>query len=128
MRARARAHTRTYDVSTHAVPVLMFNALYQMLFVGLFCLFNYYTSLPSQAALAVVLNEQLECQKAAAASQDPFSPFVSEFGMRLNHLLVRDFTFSYGKQGILLNYFHSLPYKIAHIMSRTDQIYPSCHA
>jgi len=75
-----------------------------------------------------VLNEQLEGQKAAAASQDPFSPFVSEFGMRLNHLLVRDFTFRYGKQGILLNYLYSLPYKIAHIMSRTDQLYSSCHA
>jgi len=62
--------------------------------------------------MAVVLNEQLEGQKAAAASQDPFSPFVSEFGMRLNHLLVRDFIFRYGKQGILLNYLHSLPYKM----------------
>ncbi|GFG33095.1 hypothetical protein Cfor_12117 [Coptotermes formosanus] len=51
-----------------------------------------------QAALAVVLNEQLKAQKAAAASQDPFSPFVSEFGMRLSHLLVRDFIFRYGKQ------------------------------
>ena len=93
--------------------------------VGLFYLFNYYTfSLLSQAALAVVLNEQLEGQKAAAASQDPFSPFVSEFGMRLNHLLVRDFIFRYGKRGIILNYLHSLPYKIAHIMSRIDQVYP----
>ena len=56
-----------------------------------------------------MLNEQLEGQKAAAASQDPFSPFVSEFGMRLNHLLVRDFIFRYGEQGIRLNYLHSLP-------------------
>lgn len=75
-----------------------------------------------------MLNEQLEGQKAAAASQDPFSPFVSEFGMRLNHLLVRDFIFRYGKQGILLNYLHSLPYKMANIVSGTDQVYPSCHA
>jgi len=81
--------------------------------VGLFYVSKYCTSsFPSQAALAVVLNEQLEGQKGAAVSQDPFSPFVSEFGMRLNHLLVRDFKFRYGKQGIPLNYLHSLPYKI----------------
>jgi hypothetical protein len=94
-RARARTHTHTH---THTwctyinVQCCVPNA------VGLFYSFNYYTSsLPSQAALAVVLNEQLEGQKAAAASQDPF---VSEFGMRLNHLLVRDFIFRSGKQGI----------------------------
>ncbi|XP_021914413.1 methylcrotonoyl-CoA carboxylase subunit alpha, mitochondrial isoform X2 [Zootermopsis nevadensis] len=51
-----------------------------------------------QAVLVVVLNEQLEAQKAASASQDPFSPFFSEIGMRLNHLLVRDFSFRCGKE------------------------------
>jgi hypothetical protein len=56
-----------------------------------------------QAALAVVLKEQLEVQKAAAASQDPFSPFYSEIGMRLNHLLVRDFSFTCREQGIQSN-------------------------
>ncbi|PNF29381.1 Methylcrotonoyl-CoA carboxylase subunit alpha, mitochondrial, partial [Cryptotermes secundus] len=52
-----------------------------------------------QAALAMILSEQLEDEKAAAASQGPFSPFFSEFGFRLNHLLVRDISFTYGKQG-----------------------------
>jgi hypothetical protein len=52
-----------------------------------------------QAALAVVLSEQLEAKKAAAASQDPHSPFFTEYGFRLNHLLVRDLNFTYGKQG-----------------------------
>jgi hypothetical protein len=52
-----------------------------------------------QAALAMMLSERLEAEKAAAASQDPFSPFFSEFGFRLNHLLVHDISFTYGKQG-----------------------------
>jgi hypothetical protein len=52
-----------------------------------------------QAALAVVLSERLEAEKAATASQDPFSPFFSKNGFRLNHLLVRDISFTYGKQG-----------------------------
>jgi hypothetical protein len=51
----------------------------------------------------VVLNERLEAQKAAVASRDPFSPFFSETGMRLNHLLVRDFSFRCGKEGIQSN-------------------------
>jgi hypothetical protein len=112
----------------------MFSAMYQMCVVSFIHLFtclsiyvfvHYILPLPSQAALAVVLNEQLKAQKAAAASQDPFSPFVSEFGMRLSHLLVRDFIFRYGKQGIFLNYVRSLPYKIAHILSRSGQVYLS---
>lgn len=59
-----------------------------------------------QAALAVVLGERLEAEKAAAASQGPFSPFFSEFGFRLNHLLVRDISFTYGKQVITVQVTH----------------------
>jgi hypothetical protein len=95
------------------------------IYLSVYLFIHYILSLPSQATLAVVLKEQLKAQKAAAASQDPFSPFVSEFGMRLNHVLVRDFIFRYGKQGTFLNYLSSLPYKIAHILSRSDQVYPS---
>ncbi|KAJ4438069.1 Methylcrotonoyl-CoA carboxylase subunit alpha, mitochondrial, partial [Periplaneta americana] len=53
-----------------------------------------------QAVLALVLNEKLEAQKAAAASSDPFSPFSSEMGMRLNHLLVRNIKFTCGKKAV----------------------------
>jgi hypothetical protein len=84
----------------YVCSVLCTKCLWTVLFLFIYLI---YFSHPSQAALALVLNEQLKAQKAAAASQDPFSPFVSEFGMRINHLLVRDFIFRYGKQGKLLN-------------------------
>jgi hypothetical protein len=57
-----------------------------------------------QAALAAVLSERLRAEKAAAKSQGPFSAFFSEFAFRLNHLLVRDISFTYGKQGTITDY------------------------
>ena len=52
-----------------------------------------------QAVLAVILNEQLKTEQAAVAAKESYNPFVLESGFRVNHLLVRDFSFTCGKQG-----------------------------
>ena len=49
---------------------------------------------PLQAALAQVLEEELEGVRAVAASQDPTSPFGPSTSPRINHTLIRTLPFT----------------------------------
>ncbi|KAJ9583710.1 hypothetical protein L9F63_021946 [Diploptera punctata] len=51
-----------------------------------------------KAALAVILNEQLQAEEVAISAKESYNPFVLESGFRVNHLLVRDFNFACGGQ------------------------------
>ncbi|CAD1470012.1 unnamed protein product, partial [Heterotrigona itama] len=48
----------------------------------------------AQAALALILYEDTRSLRSSFTTSDPFSPFATEIGLRLNHTLTRTFSFN----------------------------------
>ena len=48
----------------------------------------------AQAALALILYEDTHSLRSSFTTSDPFSPFATEIGLRLNHTLTRTFSFN----------------------------------
>ncbi|KAK1126552.1 hypothetical protein K0M31_004185 [Melipona bicolor] len=48
----------------------------------------------AQAALALILYEDTHSLRSSFTTSDPFSPFATETGLRLNHTLTRTFSFN----------------------------------
>lgn len=51
------------------------------------------THIAAQAALALILYEDRHSLQSSFTTTDPFSPFATEIGLRLNHTLMRTFCF-----------------------------------
>ncbi|XP_043480671.1 methylcrotonoyl-CoA carboxylase subunit alpha, mitochondrial [Leptopilina heterotoma] len=52
----------------------------------------------AQGTLGLILNEELEAMKKSIETDDPFSPFATETGVRVNHALMRNFQFLVGEE------------------------------
>ncbi|XP_051168399.1 methylcrotonoyl-CoA carboxylase subunit alpha, mitochondrial [Leptopilina boulardi] len=57
----------------------------------------------AQGTLGIILNEELEAMKKSIETNDPFSPFAIESGIRLNHILMRKFEFLVGEEKFVVD-------------------------
>ena len=62
-----------------------------------------------QGTLAVILNEELEAMKKALNSEDPLSPFATETGFRINHILAKKFKFLVGNEEFVIDVQYTEP-------------------
>lgn len=54
----------------------------------------------ANAALAVVLTDEMDLLKEAIAENDHYNPFVVESGFRVNHRFIRDIKLKYKEEGL----------------------------
>lgn len=57
----------------------------------------------AQGTLGLILNEELEAMKKSIETDDPFSPFATETGVRVNHVLMRNFQFLVGEEKFVID-------------------------
>ncbi|XP_034936624.1 methylcrotonoyl-CoA carboxylase subunit alpha, mitochondrial isoform X2 [Chelonus insularis] len=62
-----------------------------------------------QGTLAMILWEDLKCLKAAIKTADPFNPFNTELGFRLNHYLQKRFSFHFYDQKYVVDVKYTEP-------------------
>ncbi|XP_008544200.1 methylcrotonoyl-CoA carboxylase subunit alpha, mitochondrial [Microplitis demolitor] len=62
-----------------------------------------------QAALAAILYEDLVCLKAAVGGQNPWSPFNTELGFRVNHSLSKQFKFLFDDKKLIVDVKYTEP-------------------
>ncbi|KAJ9576513.1 hypothetical protein L9F63_025591 [Diploptera punctata] len=76
-----------------------------------------------KAALAVILNEQLQAEEVAISAKESYNPFVLESGFRVNHLLVRDFNFACGGQNMTAQITYRRPNNFSMKVNNGQQVY-----
>ncbi|XP_074113415.1 methylcrotonoyl-CoA carboxylase 1 [Cotesia typhae] len=62
-----------------------------------------------QAALATILCEDLACLKTAVNCKNPWSPFNTELGFRVNHPLAKQFNFIFNDQKLMVDVKYTEP-------------------
>lgn len=63
----------------------------------------------AQGTLGIILSEELEAMKKSMTTEDPFSPFAIETGLRINHTLMRKFQFLVDEEKFIVDVQYSEP-------------------